>query len=138
MVEGFVIQDFAKGHEWRGMMRNGTVHDCGLFNMEGDRSGKAYCPVVDAVKVGEHSIGESFKFDMYNFRHPHEKGFFLDVEANAEFNSLDKPAMRTAVADVHDANRPGFFFIEREEYWDINRDPIDPAIFTVPAECPRE
>jgi len=134
-ISGFVLRDYQLGKEWRGMIVNKTVHDCGLFNIEGDRDGSPYCPVKDGKKIMDAKLGQNFKVEIINFRHPHEKGFYLDTEVAVEHSRLDAPVLRNSVADFQN-QEANFFHHEREEFWDIDVSPIDPIIFTVPRECP--
>jgi hypothetical protein len=60
-ISGFVLSDFSAKLQWRGVIVNSTVHDCGKFFIEGPADGAPYCFARKANNVGSFFLGEDFK-----------------------------------------------------------------------------
>ena len=56
-----MINDFTAKLQWRGMMVNSKVHECGKFFIEGDASGAPYCFARKADNSGSFFLGEDYK-----------------------------------------------------------------------------
>jgi len=133
-MEGFEIVDWNAKLKWVGVLANSTIRDCGLHYHNEPYS--VYCPSHNATLLGSATIGESYKTDIYNFRHPHDKGFMLDVECVVEAGSLSKPIQQNVIGEFDSASGRQEYFVEHTQYWDLTEGPIDQSMFTIPAGCP--
>ena len=71
----------------------------------------------------------------WEWKHPHEKGFFLETEVGVEAGSMNR-VVKSETVGVFEKTDPSFFMYT-EEVFDLDESSIDPAIFTVPAKCPQ-
>lgn len=135
-----VLTDYTKKLRWKwefnGLVKK--VENCVLENH--DDHMEQICLATGAKKVGEGTLGESFKVQA--FQHEVEdklKMFKMDIETLVEAGPTNpaKPVEMRVMGIKGQAAEHAFdTWYDHTQWFDFSEKEIDPHQFTVPKECP--